>query len=298
MFGKRQLLAMFVVAAAAFYLGFANRPAQKVSGTSSGSADLSSKENGQSSIGTVARQLHVAKTSSVVPIATQDAKSAYRAFKKGKVCFSLKDQTASDLLEEISALRESIHQVSADLVDEVRRQIANDEELLQQKKDCSEEKSLTANDLRDLLATAARMGNIDAQLEYAQHPMFDPFHAIANLDSMREWRNSAPKYVYDLANRGNPQAILILAEGMDPFQCHAANQTNCGGQLGDVLPDNAAQSYRYYRLLQFAVGSAAPSWVAREMSALETLMSSDEIAKANREAQDSYQDLPQATRSP
>lgn len=234
-----------------------------------------------------------ASTSNVTaPEQIRDGASAYREYKKKRVCFSLLDTSVNDLLDEIASLRQAVKQYSPSARKEYETAIDSTEKRLRQKNECmAENEHITKKELSYLLAVAAAGGDRDAQLEYAKQPMFDVLHTISDLESMRKWRETAPVYVDTAVKQGDPRAILLLAEATDPYNCRAAKDGECGGVMRQVVESGPAASYRYYRLLQLVAGSETPGWVLQEMSALKALMSTDDLVWAEQEAQKNYQSL-------
>jgi len=226
------------------------------------------------------------KTSSV----TEHEVISYNLFKKKKECFDRQQETQSILRGELESLRDGLNEVDAKSRPMVEEEIRRKEAQLAIIPNCTDGKpTLTLDELSDLLSAAARAGDQMAQVEYATNPLIDPFHAITNIDRLREWRNTALGYVNSAIDSGNAQAMIALAGAYDPFHCQASNNPTCSGLLSEVVDQDAEKSYRYYYLVQLMGRSDTPAWVSTELAALEHLLTSDEVSRAQFDARAKYQ---------
>jgi TPR repeat protein len=202
----------------------------------------------------------------------------YEQFNEQKRCFE-NQNTPSSLLEEIAELRAANSPVDQNAIRFKETQLAD-------LKKCSEnQRAATQDDLSKMLEKVALQGQRAAQLEYAQNPMIDPFHTIDNLERLRAWRDRALSYVNSAIDKGDGEAMVILAGANDPFRCAASNEPFCSGMLKDIVEPDAEKAFRYY--YQSELVGNAPQWVKVELSALERLLTQDQIAAAKLAAKTS-----------
>lgn len=284
-------IVVLVVAVIAIGLGVLSNDGSVTRDTLVTGSDVSGADNGNAL--TLVERIGAPPSVAPIPVQSQGATAAYSDYKKKQTCFSLRETTVNELNEEIASLQEVIKQYSPSVRKSYESEIDLAKNRLQQKNACMMEgKILTKDELRSLLAGAAAAGDRDAQLEYAMRPMFNALHAIPELESMREWKKAAPRYVEVAVDQGDPQAILLLAEASDPYRCRAAKDPECGGAFRYAVRSDPVTSYRYYRFLQLVASDEAPSWVLQEMSALKSLISTNDLSWAEHGAQQDYQSLP------
>jgi hypothetical protein len=213
--------------------------------------------------------------------------ATYEAFKQQKKCFEIlveSKSTSASILEEIADLEADMSRGSSSLMkDQMENAIRFKESQLSELKNCSEDHPITQNELSKMLEGAALQGDHAAQLAYAQNPMVDPFHAIDNLGRLKAWRERAIPYVNSAIDRGNSEAMVILAGAYDPFRCEASNEPICSGMLNDIIEPDAEKAFGYY--YQSELAGDAPAWVKQELSALERILTETEIASAKLAAE-------------
>jgi len=210
--------------------------------------------------------------------------ATYAAYLEDKGCYDLKD-TRTSIAEELDDLRSHLAQSKPSdrwtlekLLHEKEQQLAETTACLRGRE------SITKKDLNLLLASAARSGNVDAQVAYAQDPQIDAFHRIDNLRELREWRDTAVHYLDSAINAGNLDAMLAMAEASDPLHCGASNEAICADMLKNVVAEDAKTSYTYYYLALITNAGASPPWVSTELGALEKVLTPPEVEEAKAKA--------------
>ena len=225
-------------------------------------------------------------------VSTHDAlgtpANTFEQFKERKRCFDIKGDSGS-LLQEIADLKVGITTVTPESRGEYENWIRFKEMQLADLKKCSENRAVTQEDLGKMLERAALQGDRAAQLAYAEDPMIDPSRAIDNLERLRAWHDRSLSYVYSAIEKGDGEAMVILAGAYDPFRCEASNEAFCSGMLRQLIDPEAQKAYRYY--YESELTGKAPQWVTLELSAIERLLTQDQVASAKAEAEESLSNV-------
>ena len=210
--------------------------------------------------------------------------ATYATYLEDKDCHDLQDSRPF-IDEELDDLRSLLARAKPGDRRALEKSLHEKEQQLAETTACLRgRESITKNDLNLLLASAARSGDLDAQVAYAKDPQIDAFHTIENLQELREWRDTAVHYLDSAISAGNLDATLAMAGATDPFHCSASNESICADMLWSVVAEDAKTSYTYYYLARITNAGASPPWVSTELGALEKVLTPPEIEEAKAKA--------------
>ena len=219
----------------------------------------------------------------------QSLQSQKEAYEERAKCFGISSESQIELQKDIASLKGGLEHVDAALRGSFERAISQKEEALSRNVSClSADHPVTKDELHSLLLAAAQSGDVTAQLAYARDPLIDPLQAISRIDELRQWRQLARNYVDAAVEAGNFDAILLQAEAADPYRCQASNNEFCAGLFTNLVNEDPNSAYMNYYLASLLNPEQTPSWVKDELSALETLLSSDDVAIAKQTAMKKY----------
>lgn len=166
------------------------------------------------------------------------------------------------------------------------------------RRSCIGNEHVSDDELHDDWARAASMGSRDAQYRYALDPSLNIMKAGTDTERWRQWRDSAPGYLQNLIDEGDPRAVLALAAASDQNDCVMPATTSsdtdiCQGSsdIALILPQQERNSYMYYVLDQLLGDTANSAWVVSELKLLERSLTPEEIASAKAEAQQRFSQI-------
>lgn len=205
----------------------------------------------------------------------------YEQFKVGKMCVEV--ESSPDVIsQDIASLRTDILNTNVNSRAALENEIRRKETQLAILAKCGSV-PVTKDELSRLLETAARQGDPEAKLAYAQDPMIDRMHSIENLSRLKDWREVALSYIKSEVNNGSSEAMVALAGAYDPLQCQPANKPFCSEMLPQIVVPDAATAYRYY--YESRLTGNAPSWVEAELSTLKQYLTPDQMNAEQMAAQ-------------
>jgi hypothetical protein len=218
-----------------------------------------------------------------------NADSAYELALAREDCFKLRSLTM--LSQEA---QESMRDTSLD-ADEVtrlqRQQVDNEARIKAARANCVGNPDVTFAELHDLWSHAAQLGSLAAQYQYAINPWLNPATAASNLERWREWRDHAIGYLDAVLQSGDGRAAVALAAASELDRCGPyypdAGHDFCaaGNFLGEWLPQDPAIAYRYYLLAELLGSDADADWLNAQLQKLAAMLSPDQIAQAQAQAQ-------------
>ncbi len=84
---------------------------------------------------------------------------------------------------------------------------------------CGDARFTGWRDLARDLERAARLGSLEARLEYAVQPLLSPQTMAADVEAWAAWRERAPRYLDDAITRGDARAAAMIAIARDRDAC-------------------------------------------------------------------------------
>ncbi|WP_440224977.1 hypothetical protein ACQQ2N_06975 [Dokdonella sp. MW10] len=94
-----------------------------------------------------------------------------------------------------------------------------EQELADLRTACGDARFTGWRDLARDLERAARLGSLEARLEYAVQPLLSPQTMAADVEAWAAWRERAPRYLDDAITRGDARAAAMIAIARDRDAC-------------------------------------------------------------------------------